>query len=101
MEQKYNHLEIEAKWQEDWKSKDLYKFDLNDSSNKEYILVEFPYPSGNLHVGHWYAFACTDIYARYRKMIGNNVFFPIGFDAFGLPAENAGLPGLKKEIRAM
>jgi len=91
MEQKYNHLEIEAKWQEDWKSKDLYKFDLNDSSNKEYILVEFPYPSGNLHVGHWYAFACTDIYARYRKMIGNNVFFPIGFDAFGLPAENAAI----------
>jgi leucyl-tRNA synthetase len=88
--EKYNHKEIEKKWREDWKKKSLYKTK-NDAKNREYILVEFPYPSGNLHVGHWYAFAVTDIYARYRKMIGKNVLFPIGFDSFGLPAENAAI----------
>lgn len=87
---KYNHKEIENKWSKFWQDNNTYKVKDNGKEN-EYVLVEFPYPSGNLHVGHWYAFAVTDIYARYRKMLGKNVLFPIGFDAFGLPAENAAI----------
>ncbi len=88
----YNHKEIEKKWQGIWEEKSVYKTsDKKDGSENEYILVEFPYPSGNLHVGHWYAFAVTDIYAKYRRMLGKNVLFPVGFDAFGLPAENAAI----------
>jgi leucyl-tRNA synthetase len=58
---------------------------------KEYVLVEWPYPSGNLHLGHWYAFAVPDIYVRFKRMNGKQVLFPMGFDAFGLPAENAAI----------
>jgi len=88
----YNHKEIEKKWQGVWDEKGVYKTaDQKAGAENEYILVEFPYPSGDLHVGHWYAFAITDIYAKYRRMLGKNVLFPVGFDAFGLPAENAAI----------
>ena len=81
----YNHKSIEQKWQQTWADKGIFTTpDKKEGAKNEYVLVEFPYPSGNLHVGHWYAFAITDIYARYRRMLGNNVLFPIGFDAFGL-----------------
>lgn len=88
----YNHKDIEAKWQADWESSGLYRVQ-DQVSGKEnfYTLVEFTYPSGNLHVGHWYAFAVPDIYARYKRMSGYNVLYPMGFDAFGLPAENAAI----------
>lgn len=63
----------------------------DNTKDKEYVLVEWPYPSGNLHIGHWYAFAVPDIYVRYQRMLGKQVLYPMGFDAFGLPAENAAI----------
>lgn len=88
----YDHKTIEQKWQQQWDTAGLYTVP-DTVPNKEnfYALVEFSYPSGNLHVGHWYAFAVPDIYARYKRMKGYNVLYPMGFDAFGLPAENAAI----------
>ena len=86
----YDPKSIESKWQKEWKKEKLYEAS-EDKKDKYYFLVEFPYPSGNLHVGHWYAFAVADIAARFHRMLGKNVMFPIGFDAFGLPAENAAI----------
>ncbi len=88
----YDHTAIEKSAREKWTGLNLYTADLADSTKeKYYLLVEFPYPSGDLHIGHWYAFAVTDIYARMLRARGKNVLFPIGFDAFGLPAENAAI----------
>jgi leucyl-tRNA synthetase len=88
----YDHTIIEKKWQQEWAEARLFETpDAVEGKENEYVLVEFPYPSGNLHVGHWYAFALTDIYARFQRLQGKNVLFPIGFDAFGLPAENAAI----------
>lgn len=88
----YSHKEIEKKWQDKWEREELYKT-LDEVPGKDnfYTSVEFPYPSGNLHVGHWYAFAVPDIFARYHRLNGKNVLYPIGFDSFGLPAENAAI----------
>ena len=86
----YNHKEIESKWQTKWDENNLFATPVNPQ-DKMYILVEFPYPSGDLHVGHWYAFAVTDIYSRYMHALGKDVLFPFGFDSFGLPAENAAI----------
>ncbi|MEX2368953.1 MAG: leucine--tRNA ligase [Candidatus Paceibacterota bacterium] len=88
----YDHKKIETKWQKKWAADELYKTpDKVKGKENFYTLVEFPYPSGNLHLGHWYAFAVPDIYARFQRMTGKNVLFPMGFDAFGLPAENAAI----------
>lgn len=88
----FDHAAIEKKWQKRWADERLYETkDTVEGKKNRYFLVEYPYPSGNLHVGHWYAFAVPDIYARFRRMQGDNVLYPIGFDSFGLPAENAAI----------
>lgn len=92
MHKEFNAAEIEKKWQQRWEADHLYDVTLTDVDRpSEYVLVEWPYPSGNLHIGHWYAFAVPDIYVRFRRMQGVNVLYPMGFDAFGLPAENAAI----------
>lgn len=89
---KYNPSKIEKKWQKYWQSKKIFQVKDSAKGKENFILLtEFPYPSGNLHVGHWYAFAVPDILSRYLRMRGKNVMYPIGFDAFGLPAENAAI----------
>lgn len=79
----------DEKWQKKWEETGLYRFDRKKTDKKLYCLEMFSYPSGaKLHVGHWYNFGLTDSWARFKRMQGYNVFHPMGFDAFGLPAEN-------------
>ncbi|WP_127836518.1 leucine--tRNA ligase [Clostridium prolinivorans] len=81
--------EIDKKWQKKWEETNLYKFDKNNLDKKLYVLEMFSYPSGaNLHAGHWFNYGPVDSWARMKRMQGYNVFQPMGFDAFGLPAEN-------------
>ena len=80
---------VDQKWQLKWKENGVYKYNPNGKGKKLYVLEMFSYPSAaKLHLGHWFNYAPSDSYARFKKMQGYNVFHPMGFDAFGLPAEN-------------
>ena len=91
--QRYDPAEIEPKWQRVWEEEGLYRAsdDPDDERPRFYALDMFPYPSGDLHLGHWEAFPGGDAVARFRAMQGYNVLHPVGWDSFGLPAENAAI----------
>ena len=90
--ERYDPSAIEPKWQQRWDELGLYATDLEDRSRPRfYLLTMYDYPSGSLHIGHWYVKTPTDAIGRYHRMHGENVFMPVGFDAFGLPAENAAI----------
>jgi leucyl-tRNA synthetase len=90
--ERYDPASIEPRWQKRWADLGLYRTDLRDDSRRKfYLLTMYPYPSGDIHIGHWYIITPTDALARFHRMHGENVFLPIGFDAFGLPAENAAI----------
>ena len=89
MNPRYDHRTTEARWQRTWEDTGIYRSTVDWTRPKHYAITMLPYPSGDLHIGHWYAMTPSDARARYMRMKGYNVLFPMGFDAFGLPAENA------------
>jgi leucyl-tRNA synthetase len=91
VETKYRAVEIEQKWQQRWQADRLYHVTAEKSTPSYYALTMYPYPSGDLHMGHWYAIVPSDTRARWMRMQGYQVLFPMGFDSFGLPAENAAI----------
>ena len=87
----FNPQEMEPRWQKKWEDDKLYRSVIDESKPKHYALTMLPYPSGDLHIGHWFSMTPPDARARFKRMQGYNVMFPMGFDAFGLPAEGAAI----------